>query len=172
MKLLNLHFEMQPSDDHGQGCLKASCFALFLGCPPSNPKFSLTVSLAHGYVPVLPLMQLFCGVFGTEWAVFTLLFIPVHILLAKTSSIFVLHLLHSPLPEFFELEGHFLLVPLLFGASHNSWQWVVATEWLHRAMEGWGELLLPWVKFTYTDSDLLTCWSLASGFYLKDKVST
>lgn len=141
--------------------------------PSFQPQLSVSLfSIPHGYLLVLPPMQLFCGAFCTEWAVFTLLFIPVHFLLAKTSSIFVLHLLPSSLLEFFELQDHFLLVLLLSGASHNAWQWVVPTKRLHRGMEGWGELLLPWVTHTHTDRDLLSCWSCASGFYLKDKVST
>lgn len=113
--------------------------------PSFQPQLSVSVFLPHGYVLVLPLMQPFCGIFCSEWVVLTLLFISVHFLLVKTSSIFVIHLLPSPLPEFFELEDHFVLVLLLSGASHNAWQWVVPTKRLHRGMEGWGDLLLPWV---------------------------
>lgn len=115
-------------------------------------------------------MQLFCGIFCTEWAVLTLFFIPVHFLLAKTSSIFVLHLLPSPLLDFFELEDHFLLVLLLSGVSHNAWQWVVPTN---GCIEEWkDEVSCSYLGCgTHTDRDLLTCWSRSSGFYLKDKVS-
>lgn len=104
-------------------------------------------------------------------AVLTLLFIPVHFFLAKTSGIFVLHLLPSPLLEVFELENHFLLVLLLSGAFHNAWQWVVPTRGCIEERKD--EVSCSYLGcVTHTDRDLLTCWSHASWFYLKDKVST